>query len=150
MVIIVVAQILLRALMAVVEIPMIDTVELAQYFLISIVFISAAYASRKGEHIAMLEFKEKLSERARFVLDLFLCGVATVIFALVFYSALLTIASNYRSVTPALGIPLPVFFFPTTFGFLLLTIEYFVKFLSLALGKSYRLTKVVLSYPEEE
>jgi|GEM_PF-1245540 len=148
MVAVVVFQVILRALATVVTMPTIDTIELAQYFLIFIVFVSAAYTARKGEHIAMLEFKEKLPAKVRLVIDVLVYAVATVVFGLIFYSALRSIIINYQSVTPALGIPFPIFFFPTAFGFLLLTIEYGLKTLCLLLSKNLRLQEIFALQPK--
>lgn len=131
MVVAVTTQILLRALATVVEVPVIDTLELAQYLLIAVVFFSASYVTRKEEHIAMMELRRRLSQRTQLLTDITITCLAIGVFALAFYSALLTIIMNYHTATPTLRIPFPLFFFPTAFGCLLLTVEHILKLIRL-------------------
>lgn len=131
MVIIVVAQVVLRSLFS---IPLIGAIELAQYSLIAITFISASYATRDGEHICMAEIQRMLPKKAQFMIDLFVHLGGMICFVLVSYSAVLSTIKNFWNITP-LGMPIPLFFLPTILGFIFLSLEYFIETVQMFVGR---------------
>lgn len=131
MVIVVVVQVVLRSFF---DIPLIGAIEWAQYFLIVVVFISASYATRDGEHIRMAELQKMLPEKVQFVIEFGTRLAGALCFAIVSYSAVISTIKNFRNVTP-LGMPIPVFFLPTIVGFALLSLEYFIETVQMIAGK---------------
>ncbi|NMB16283.1 MAG: TRAP transporter small permease [Firmicutes bacterium] len=129
--IVVVVQVVLRSFF---DIPLIGAIEWAQYFLIVVVFISASYATRDGEHIRMAELQKMLPEKVQFVIEFGTRLAGALCFAIVSYSAVISTIKNFRNVTP-LGMPIPVFFLPTIVGFALLSLEYFIETVQMIAGK---------------
>lgn len=130
MVTVVIAQVGLRSLFS---IPLIGAIEWAQYLLISLVFFSASYAARDGEHIRMGELQKLLPKGVQYFISLLICFCGAVFFAIASYSALLGIWRNFHNMTP-MGIPVPVFFLPTLLGFAFLALEYCAQFMQRVTG----------------
>ncbi|MBP8674921.1 MAG: TRAP transporter small permease [Acetomicrobium sp.] len=133
MVIIVVVQVVLRSLFS---IPLIGAIELAQYSLIAITFVSASYATRDGEHIRMTEMQKMLPKKMQFIIEFSTRLSGALCFAIVSYSAIVSTLKNFWNITP-LGMPVPVFFLPTIVGFVLLSLEYFIETVQMIMGKDY-------------
>ena len=122
MVILVVSQVVVRTFF---HSSFVASVDLAQYFLICIVFISAPYAARTNGHIKMTELRSYLPKKIQQFLRICSCIGAVIIFAIITYSAIYTTARNlHTNATSTLSIPFWLFFLPTILGFLLLTVEY--------------------------
>lgn len=135
MVIVVVVQVILRSIF---NIPFISAIELAQYFLIAITFVSASYATRDGEHIRMADLQKMLPKRIRFVIEFGTRLAGALCFAIVSYSAVVSTIKNFWNITP-LGMPVPIFFLPTIVGFALLSLEYFIETVQMIMGKDYNI-----------
>ena len=124
MVILVVSQVILRAIF---RVSFMGTIDLAQYFLIFIVFISAPYAAREGGHIKMDEIQSLLPKKIQFFLKLFSYSCAVIFFGIISVSAITTTMHNVSlQATPTMAMPFWLFFLPTIMGFFLLAIEYII------------------------
>lgn len=104
--------------------PVVGAEELVRYFLICIIFLGAPYAARNGGHIRMEEFQNMMPAPVRSAVR-FLSHLGSIlVFAIVSFSALLTLVNNMNNKTATLSMPFWLFILPTLVGFVLLTVEY--------------------------
>jgi len=104
--------------------PVVGAEELVRYFLICIIFLGAPYAARNGGHIRMEEFQNMMPAPVRSAVRFLSHLRAILVFAIVSFSALLTLVNNMNNKTATLSMPFWLFILPTLVGFVLLTVEY--------------------------
>jgi TRAP-type C4-dicarboxylate transport system permease small subunit len=112
------AQIVLRGVF---NLPMAGAEEIARYMLICLTFLAAALVSLDGGQIKMEEFQAMLPERPRWLLQLFIETAGVILFAVLAYAAIGTIARNITSRTATLEMPFLLFMGPLAVGAVLLT-----------------------------
>lgn len=112
------AQIVLRGVF---NLPMAGAEEMARYMLICLTFLAAALVSLDGGQIKMEEFQAMLPERPRWLLQLFIEMAGAILFAVLAYAAIGTIARNITSRTATLEMPFLLFMGPLAVGAVLLT-----------------------------
>jgi TRAP-type C4-dicarboxylate transport system permease small subunit len=112
------AQIVLRGAF---NLPMAGAEEMARYMLICLTFLAAALVSLDGGQIKMEEFQAMLPERSRWLLQLFIETAGGILFAVLAYAAIGTIARNITSRTATLEMPFLLFMGPLAIGAVLLT-----------------------------
>lgn len=114
------AQIVMRSIF---NVPMAGAEEPARYFLICVTFIAASHVTHSGGQIRMEEFQALAPARPRWVLQLVIEFSGTVLFAVMFAAAFITIRNNLQNETAVLQLPFWLFMGPLALGTLLLTLE---------------------------
>jgi len=94
--------------------------ELARYFHIAVVFLALGAVTRRQQHIRIEYFRRRLRSPALDRLSLLIEVGAAVVLA---GGAMEIIRRLGGFRTPAMEMPLALFFFPTAFGFTLMAIE---------------------------
>jgi TRAP-type C4-dicarboxylate transport system permease small subunit len=112
------AQIVMRGVF---NVPMAGAEEMARYMLICLTFLAAALVSLDGGQIKMEEFQALLPERPRWLLQLVIEAAGVILFAVLSWAAIGTIARNIGSRTATLEMPFLVFMGPLAIGAVLLT-----------------------------
>jgi tripartite ATP-independent transporter DctM subunit len=104
-------------------------VEIEEYFMIIIVFLSLAYAQKKEGHIAIDLLTGKLSVGVNSLLNTFNSLTCTVFFSLVTWQTIVVALNKTGQYSTMLKIPISVFLALTAFGLLLLVLSLLGQFL---------------------
>lgn len=127
--------------------------EISQFLLITVTFFGLGYCARKAKHISMTIVFDRLNDKNKnkviLIVNFF---SALILFILTFLSIqyLITVY-NFERVTPALEIPIWLFYLPVSIGFLISGIEYTKGFFkNLKSDKLYISSEVEYSAHDEE
>jgi len=117
-------QIILRSVF---NIPLVGVEELSRYFFIAFVFMGLSYSYRMDGHIKLEGIGKYFPRKVKKNINLAIEILSVFVFAIIAFSAVYTMTSNYESTTPTIAIPFWIFFLPTIIGFTLLTAEHLKK-----------------------
>ena len=107
--------------------PIYGAEEIERYLFISMVFLSLALITRSDAHIRFDSVITKFPAGIKNIVQRIINGTCTLFFGLAFYSAINTMMRNFWNKTASISMPFVVFAMPAAVGFLLVTIEYFLK-----------------------
>jgi len=117
-------QIILRSVF---NIPFVGVEELSRYLFIAFVFMGLSYSYRMDGHIKLEGIGKYFPGKVKKTIDLSIEILSVFVFAIIAFSAIYTMTTNYKSTTPTISIPFWIFFLPTILGFTLLTAEHLKK-----------------------
>ena len=107
--------------------PLQGAEELLRYMFISMVFLSLGLIVRSDADIRFDSVLISLPKKIQNVLLRIINGTCTLFYGITSYSAIITIMRNLETRTPTTGMLFIFFALPATVGFILITIESFIK-----------------------
>jgi TRAP-type C4-dicarboxylate transport system permease small subunit len=87
--------------------------------------LSCSY--RIDGHIKLEGIGKYFPGKVKKTIDLAIEILSVFVFAIIAFSAIYTMTTNYKSTTPTISIPFWIFFLPTILGFTFLTAEHLKK-----------------------
>ena len=125
------------------------SVEISEYLLVFICFASIAYGLKKDQHVKVEVFINKLSPRARLVVDIITSLLSLIFCIIVTWKASMVTLLNYKrgfSSSSLVNFPMWIPYLIITFGFFLLTLQYVVSIHELIgkLGTTPKSEKIIL------
>jgi tripartite ATP-independent transporter DctM subunit len=97
-------------------------IEIEEFMLVCIVFLSLAFMQKKKGHVAINILVSRFPEWAQPVVDCFVYLISTVIMVLVSYETIKNGLNKFGEVGFALEIPISIFVFVAAFGMILLSL----------------------------
>ena len=107
--------------------PLIGAEEIERYLFISVVFLSLGLITRTEAHIRFDSVLAKFPTKIHNIIQRIINGTCTLFYGLASYSAITTILRNLETRTSSISMPFVVFALPAAIGFILITIEFFIK-----------------------
>lgn len=110
------------------------SVEISEYLLILICFSSIAYIQREDRHVKVDMLVEKLSLAKRKKLEIFTSSLCSLFCAITAWKAFTIMVINYQRnffSTSLIKFPIWIPYFIIFYGFLMLTLQFFVRIYSL-------------------
>ncbi|MFW5872431.1 MAG: TRAP transporter small permease [bacterium] len=114
-------QIVLRTVL---NLPLTGVEELLRYLFISLIFIGLPYYFRKNGHIRLEGMHKFFPASLNNALEMIIKISGVLVFVIISFSAIYTMITNFKSITPTISMPFWLFFLPTIIGFVLVTIEH--------------------------
>jgi TRAP-type C4-dicarboxylate transport system permease small subunit len=84
------------------------TIELSELLMVWVTFLGGAAAARRGTHMSITEFLDKLSPRGRLVADGLIDGVAAAVLVLLAWYGLKIVAAGWGNQLTVLGWPMSI------------------------------------------